>query len=330
MPPRISVIIPAFNAERFVTDALQSVLAQKYSSAAEIIVVDDGSWDNTRALVADLSARYPQITLILNERKKGPSGARNTGLLKATGDYIAFLDADDLWCPNHLELGVDFLESHNPIDIVFYNSEIQEFETKKRMGDWFSERHFTKTLKTEKLDDGYYLISSNLFNALLDESFMHLQTVIMRRSSIKGILFNENIKRSEDRDFFIRMYADAGAKFAYKNVVTGIYYRHAKSLTADSVQNSLATVLDHIHLFTGYLAYESLNPMTAKKLKGLLLEAHLFASYYYRQLNDPGPALASLFQSLGYGIGVSHLKEFAKIIASAVIFRALRGIRRPT
>ena len=88
MPPRISVIIPAYNAEIFVADAINSVLAQKYNQEAEIIVVDDSSSDNTRAVVTAIAEHSPQIKLFSNERKKGPSGARNTGLLKAGGEYF--------------------------------------------------------------------------------------------------------------------------------------------------------------------------------------------------------------------------------------------------
>lgn len=330
MQPRISVIIPAYNAEMFIADAINSVLAQKYSSETEIIVVDDGSSDNTRGVVSQMSTHYHQIKLLFNERRKGPSGARNTGLLKAAGDYLTFLDADDLWCPNHLEQGIDFLETHNYIDVVFYNFEIHEYETKKRIGDWFSERSFTKVLNVDALDSGYFLICDDMFNALLDESFMHLQSMIIRNSSRKGVLFNETVKRSEDRDFSIKLYTIAKARFAYKNVVTGIYYRHANSLTSISIHNSLSTLLDHIILFSEYMSSELPTSNTDLKLRKMLFEKYMSASYCYRKLNNHGLAVRSLFKSLGYGIKAAQLKEFAKITASFVFHNARQRTRRST
>src|SRR5262245_45803696 len=109
--PRVSVIVPAFNAEAYISNAINSILGQTaFADELEILIVDDRSTDNTRQVVADLNAAYPQVKLLINERSRGPSGARNTGLLQARGEYIAFLDADDLWHDDHLAKGIPFLE----------------------------------------------------------------------------------------------------------------------------------------------------------------------------------------------------------------------------
>jgi len=319
MAPKISVIIPAFNAELFIADAIESVLAQEYSSETEIIVIDDGSSDNTRMVVSDIAAHNSQIILLRNDRKKGPSGARNTGLLNANGDYVTFLDADDLWLKNHLEEGVAFLDKNNTIDIVFYNFEVQEYETKRKIFDWFSERNFSKIIKIDELDDKYNSICDDLFKALLNESFMHLQSMIIRKKVLSGILFDEEIKRSEDRDFCINIYLNSNAKFAYKNLITGIYYRHSNSLTSKTVEKSLSTTIDHIYLFKKYLSLESISIDAVNELKRKLFRSYLTASYYYRILNMHRLAFGYLFHSYRYGIAVSQLKELAKISASCVL-----------
>ncbi|WP_404310705.1 glycosyltransferase family 2 protein [Neorhodopirellula lusitana] len=95
--PLVSVIIPAFNAERYLGEALDSVLEQAYRPI-EIIVVDDGSTDGTRAI----TKAYPEVTY-LAQANQGVPNARNAGLRAATADWIAFLDADDYWLPGHLE-----------------------------------------------------------------------------------------------------------------------------------------------------------------------------------------------------------------------------------
>ena len=96
MPVKVSVIIPAYNAGESIASAINSVMAQTFDGDVEIIVIDDGSSDDTRAIVSDMTLGNRQIALLSNERKKGPSGARNTGLLRTDGIYAAFLDADDL------------------------------------------------------------------------------------------------------------------------------------------------------------------------------------------------------------------------------------------
>lgn len=96
--PKISVVIPAYNAEATVAKTLESVLAQSLP-AHEVIVVDDGSRDNTSDVVEKFA---PQVRLIRQENA-GPSAARNHGIREATGDWIALLDADDTWWPEKLE-----------------------------------------------------------------------------------------------------------------------------------------------------------------------------------------------------------------------------------
>lgn len=325
MSPKVSVIIPAYNAALFIEDAINSVLGQYYIGPIEILVVDDGSSDHTKKVVSEMSCRYPHIIPLSNERKKGPSGARNTGLLSASGNYIAFLDADDIWLPDHLESGVRFLEANDNADIVFFNFDIAEMETKKRISDWFTERQFAKKLKTRELGDRFHLIVDDMFNALLTESFIHLQSMIIRKEALGELLFNEDIQRSEDRDFAIRLYAGSNARFAFQNRVTGIYFRHQNSLSSRSIENALFYSLDHIAIFSDYLSDYSLDDKTAAKLREMIFEKYMSVSYNYRKLTNHKMALAFLFRSLKYKIGFSQLLELLKIVVSFVNQQKIHG-----
>lgn len=100
--PDISVVIPCFNRAGLIPRAVRSVQAQKIDSM-EIILVDDGSADDTVAVVARLQAEDPRIRLVRHERNRGEAGARNTGVKNARGAYIAFLDSDDEWLPGKLD-----------------------------------------------------------------------------------------------------------------------------------------------------------------------------------------------------------------------------------
>jgi glycosyltransferase involved in cell wall biosynthesis len=111
--PTVSVVIPCFNQGRFLSEALESALAQT-RPAAEIVVVDDGSTDNTAAV----ARRYPNVRC-LRQRNKGLASARNTGLRQTNCDYVVFLDADDRLRPQALEIGVRELQEHPACALVW-------------------------------------------------------------------------------------------------------------------------------------------------------------------------------------------------------------------
>lgn len=126
---KFSVIIPTYNAGQTVSRAIESVLAQSYPDY-EIIVVDDASKDNTCEL---LESKYSgQIRLIKKVINSGSSVARNAGMDVATGDYIAFLDADDIWHKDKLAL-INTILAANPVITLFYHPYTQEQITDKRL-----------------------------------------------------------------------------------------------------------------------------------------------------------------------------------------------------
>ncbi|NQN51118.1 glycosyltransferase family 2 protein [Streptococcus suis] len=107
--PLVSVIIPMYNATLFIEETIQTVLQQTYSNT-EIIVVDDCSTDTSYEVVSQLCQRYQNIFLLQNKKNSGVGISRNVGVAKATGRYICFLDADDLWLPTKLEKQVKFMQ----------------------------------------------------------------------------------------------------------------------------------------------------------------------------------------------------------------------------
>ena len=112
----VSVIMPAYNSQYTIIESLSSVLEQSYSNW-ELIICDDGSVDETKSSVLEFLARYPdsRVKLIDNKNNKGAAGARNSALEVAKGQFIAFLDADDVWLSEKLMTQVLFMqESGSP------------------------------------------------------------------------------------------------------------------------------------------------------------------------------------------------------------------------
>ncbi len=119
-PPNISVIIPVYNGERYLGAAIESVLAQgRYP--IEIIVVDDGSTDQS----ARVAEGYHPLARLYQQAKAGPGAARNLGVAAAQGEFLAFLDADDLWSSDKLERQVALLQQQPTLDMVF--GQVEQF-----------------------------------------------------------------------------------------------------------------------------------------------------------------------------------------------------------
>jgi len=190
--PLVSVVIPVFNGERFLREAVQSVLDQQYSPL-EIIVVDDGSTDNTAIVARDLPVRY------LHQTNQGPAAARNRGIEQAQGSLIAFADADDLWPAGKLESQLPLLIKDPRIDIVL--GRIQQ------------------VLLSEGEELGETTFSVNLGSA------------VIRKSVFERIgLFDETMRYSEDVDWFMRA-RESGAAIVTIDAVTLFYRQHEQNMT---------------------------------------------------------------------------------------------------
>lgn len=127
----VSVIIPMYNSERTIERALNSVVNQTYQGNIEIIVINDGSQDNSLNLVKEYKKKLNKENIeifIINKKNGGVSTARNEGLRKAKGKYIALLDSDDEWLKTKLETQIELLKNNSKID--FLGSQVNYRESK--------------------------------------------------------------------------------------------------------------------------------------------------------------------------------------------------------
>lgn len=199
--PLISVIIPVFNGERFLCEAVQSVLAQKYSDI-EIIIVDDGSTDGTATVARGL----PETVRYLHQTNQGPAAARNRGIEYAQGSLIAFADADDLWPAGKLEVQLPPLIRDPAVEIVM--GRIQQVRLSRTIGSQTRAQEFAEPA-----------FSVNLGSAL------------MRKSVFERVgLFDETMRYSEDVDWFMRA-RERGAEIVTIDAVTLFYRQHEQNMT---------------------------------------------------------------------------------------------------
>lgn len=197
--PLASVIIPAWNAEQFVAETLESVYAQTWRHF-EVIVVNDGSTDKTvdaiKAFEKEKAGGSISLKLI-NQKNSGPSSARNVGMGAARGGYFVFLDADDLWVPDTLEKLIDFAEAHSHVSLVF--GDAGSFDDDGIRFDSFFEKRGRPA--TDKKN-----IVTNALEQLLESNFILTGTLLLRRECIDHVgYFDENISHGEDYDLWIRI-----------------------------------------------------------------------------------------------------------------------------
>jgi glycosyltransferase involved in cell wall biosynthesis len=199
--PLVSVVIPVFNGERFLREAVESVLAQQYSPV-EIIVVDDGSTDST----ATVARSFPEAVRYLRQANQGPAAARNRGIKHAQGSLIAFADADDLWPPLKLELQLPYLIQDPKIEIVL--GRIQQVLLSETVDGQTQSQEFAEAA-----------FSVNLGSA------------VVRKSVFERVgLFDETMRYSEDVDWFMRA-REGGVSIMTIDAVTLFYRQHEQNMT---------------------------------------------------------------------------------------------------
>jgi len=121
--PQVSVVIPVYNAIKFLRETLGHVFAQTFKDY-EVVVVDDGSTDNSVSVVEEIAERYARPVRIISQANQGAAAARNTGARAAQGQYLAFLDADDIWYPQKLGREVEVLEKDQGAIMVWSNWDV--------------------------------------------------------------------------------------------------------------------------------------------------------------------------------------------------------------
>ena len=192
--PLVSVIVPTYNCGPFVAEALDSILSQDWQPL-EVIAVDDGSTDDTLQVLQ----RYAGRIRLLQQPNGGPAAARNLAVRESRGEYLAFLDADDLWLPGHLRVLVSHLQDHP--------------NTKVAYGEWLVWRARSDgiypPLAVPPLNDAPEVDEANsgwVYRSLLLDSIIHIIAAVIHRSvydAVEG--FDQTLRTGSDWDFWIRV-----------------------------------------------------------------------------------------------------------------------------
>ncbi|MFP4573034.1 MAG: glycosyltransferase family 2 protein [Desulfobacterales bacterium] len=210
--PKVTVIIPCYNRERYIEKTVESVLSQTIQNI-ELIVVDDGCTDNSRQILE----QYKDCIRILEHPgriNKGQSAALNLGIVASRGEYVAFLDSDDLFAPEKIEKQVKFLEAHPEIGLVYANGHTID-ENGTILHRIYGDNHHEESDPNRVLLDCYFLLPNN--------------SLVRKDVLLKAGFFDESFRSAQDHDLAIRI-AEI-TRIAYLDEPLFFYRRHKESIS---------------------------------------------------------------------------------------------------
>jgi glycosyltransferase involved in cell wall biosynthesis len=256
--PLVSVVIPAHNAGPYLRETLESVTRQETAFPFEIVLIDDGSTDDTLA-----QARTFEEVRIVRESGRGPSAARNRGIAEARGEYVAFLDADDLWPPEKLATQVAIFQSHPELGLVVGDCRIFT-DAGSRPRTQFEEQG----LDTEFF--GGDVVIEDPYARLFRVNFVPTGAAVVRRTCLeKAGLFDESRRYVEDLDLWFRIALHC--KIGYTRRICELKREHAGGLSANRERMTLA--------FIDVLAAQATNHPEELNRRGLRVKPRIAFEY---------------------------------------------------
>jgi len=261
----VSVVIPAFNARAFISDAIDSVLAQNVANI-EIIIINDHSTDSTLSVLEEYRDK---IVIITNEKNSGASFSRNQGIKAAKGKYIAFLDADDIWVENKLSRQLELINKHPDSEFVFGSALFTLYE------DYDEAMLSVGKVKGEAA-------SIKTLNDIFSNPYLSTSTMLVSKALCIDVgLFREDLKTAEDIDFCLRLAAKTAP----------IEMKAALSITR-RVDNSLggadSSYKDNLDVIEDFVEkrplFKASNIESIKKMKRKIYDDWLEELVYRRQI----------------------------------------------
>ena len=225
---KVSVIIPTYNTANLVGLAIESVYNSTYKNF-EIIVVDDGSTDNTREVIETLKSKF--VFIYIYQKNKGLAGARNTGIEKASGDFLVFLDSDDLVLPEKFEKQIAEFKLRKGTDVVYSYSDC-----------------FVEGDSNNRFNINLPIYEGNILENLLFGNFIHVNCAMARTSKVKEVgCFNTTYRELEDWDLWLRMSLNGSEFYCVKEVLSLVMVRKGSMTNnQDKMNNAMDKVLSNL------------------------------------------------------------------------------------
>lgn len=306
MKSLVSVVIPTYNGARYIREAVNSALAQKYQPL-EVIVVDDGSTDNTADVLKPVIDRIRYI----KKANGGPASARNAGIKEAKGEFIAFLDGDDVWESHKLTWQMPAFEDAN-VGLVYADASVIDVDGKL-------------------LENNSHLVKSEglVFENLFRKNFIPTSTVVVRKSCIEEAgYFDEDRELVSVEDYDLWLKIAARHPIRYIDMILTKYRRHPHNISTDLarsyfgekkvLENALKTFGDQF-------------PLIRKEWKRRLgfLWYELTCDYFYRgDYANAKKYCVESFQNDPWNL--HNFRYYLLLLLGAGVINTLRKARKPS
>ncbi len=323
--PLVSVIIPSYNSGRYLPETLQSIVSQTFKDF-EIIVVDDGSKDNTEEIVAEIG--YSEIRYLKQLNSGGPSRPRNVGVDIARGKYISLFDSDDVMFPTKLADSVTFLDQQSHLGLLFTNFVLCDENCNQLQGTFLDRYHGFKNLPKEKKGNGRFVIEGrHAHEGLIFENFIGTSGVVIPKSVLAKVgKFDESLSVAEDWDMWLRI--SKSYDIGYLDIIGHQYRRRETGLMSRGAD----TIAPQQVRFMRKQLEQGLSPSLTRPAHRFIAEAFFGLGYYYQcggnlklarqnywlSLREAfsWQALKGVFLSYLGGRLIAYLKNFRKALAS--------------
>ncbi|MBU2977951.1 glycosyltransferase family A protein [Alteromonas sp. C1M14] len=226
---KLSVIVPAYNLENYIEACLRSALEQRVTAPFEVIVCDDASTDNTAEIIGSLEKTFPHLKAIIKNDNGGLAKNMKTLLNEARGEYIAYLDGDDLALPGKLQTQIDYLDSHPDCQMVFHESDMFDSDTDASI------RLYSQSF----YNWSYIPEHSDITHLIRYGTYMQASSVMFRRHDFLTQTVAENCQIILDYPFYVLNAGFLNARIDFIPKVLGRYRIHSNSFGAQTQRSAV-------------------------------------------------------------------------------------------
>ncbi len=232
-----SVVCPVYNSEEFISETLESILSQTYP-AVEILIIDDGSVDNTIRVVQEIEKKSEVPITLIKGKHAGPGAARNLGIKASESEWIAFIDSDDKWEVDKLEIVADFIKKNGSKNIFCHG-----------------EYHVAENGNSTKVDYGLHFDkSAKLSPQLYLRNYFSTSAVVCKKDLIlKYDGFDEKMMNAQDYELWLKISPDAEPLFISQ--LLGSYRLRDGNITSISIEKKFYNLIKIAWRYRGYVPY---------------------------------------------------------------------------
>lgn len=310
--PLISIIVPTYNLQDYVSETIKSILAQEDYSNFEVLIVDDHSVDNTLDIINSYAEQDSRIRVFTNNRKKGVAGARNTALANAKGEWIGFLDGDDLWDPRTLATQVAVLDEYPDVRLItadLYRVDEDNVTARQSEVDPVWNKYFHEANQAGKL----LRLDNPIESFLQDEVLMRTGVCLIKHDLVKEVGFcDESLEAGVDLSWFLKLARAVDYIIYIPKPLMTYQYRYG-SLTRRGLPFGVYGVI----AFKKLLRLEEFKPHK-RSIKKHISEWELEKAYFYRKNRQNVKALKAAAGGIIYD--AKNIKHWKNLVAALLFF----------